>query len=99
MIDLSAIDGFDWDSGNAWKSVDKHGVGQQEAESVFFNEPLIVAADHDHSQNEQRYNALGRTSQGRLIHLTFTLRKEASLIRIISARDMNRKERKIYEQA
>lgn len=99
MIDLERIAGFDWDDGNNRKSADKHDVSQAEAESVFFNDPLIVVEDAGHSREEQRFNALGKTAQGRPLHITFTLRTDGTLIRVISARDMNRKERKIYEQA
>jgi uncharacterized protein len=99
MIDIEQIAGFDWDDGNSRKSADKHDVSQAEAESVFFNDPLIVVADAKHSNKEQRLNALGKTAQNRLLHVTFTLRQNESVIRAISARDMHRKERKIYEQA
>jgi len=99
MIDLSKITGFDWDDGNNRKSADKHGVSSAEAEQVFFNEPLILAEDVRHSGTEQRFNALGRTAENRLLHVTFTLRHDGAVIRVISARDMHRKERKIYEQA
>ena len=98
MIDWSRIEGFDWDAGNDRKSVEKHGVGQSESEQVFFNEPLLVVADAGHSSTESRFHALGHSEAGRLLHITFTLRKDARLIRIISARDMSRKERTIYEQ-
>jgi len=98
MFDLNHITGFDWDDGNHRKSADKHAVTQGEAESIFFNDPLIVVEDMKHSNAEQRLNALGRTAQDRLLHITFTLRQNATLIRIISARDMNRKERSRYEQ-
>ena len=98
MIDLARIAGFDWDDGNARKN-EKHGVSMAEAEQVFFNAPLLLLDDEKHSQREARHHALGRTDEGRLLHLTFTLRKAASLIRVISARDMHRKERTIYEQA
>ena len=99
MIDLNQIEGFDWDSGNSRKSTDKHDVSQAEAESVFFNDPLILVEDGKHSERELRFNALGKTAQDRLLHVTFTLRQNATLIRVISARDMHRKERKAYEQA
>jgi uncharacterized protein len=99
MIDLDQIIGFDWDDGNNRKSADKHDVSQAEAESVFFNDPLIVVEDSRHSEREQRFNALGRTAQNRLLHITFTLRQNGTIVRVISARDMHRKERKIYEQA
>jgi hypothetical protein len=98
MIDLSQIAGFDWDDGNSRKSGDKHGVSQAEAEQVFVNEPLIVVEDSGHSLKEPRFNALGKTAENRLLHITFTLRQDRTMIRVISARDMNRKERKIYEQ-
>jgi hypothetical protein len=99
MIDLNQIEGFDWDSGNDRKSTDKHGVSQAEAESIFFNDPLIVAEDARHSEREPRFDALGKTAQDRLLHVTFTLRQDGTLIRVISAQDMHRKERRAYEQA
>jgi uncharacterized DUF497 family protein len=99
MIDLAQIVGFDWDDGNRRKSADKHDVSQAEAESIFFNDPLLVVEDASHSLEEQRFNALGQTAQGRTLHVTFTLRESGSLIRVISARDMKRKERQFYEQA
>jgi uncharacterized DUF497 family protein len=99
MIDLDQISGFDWDDGNSRKSADKHDVSQAEAEGVFFNDPLIVVEDSKHSETEPRFNALGKTTQNRLLHITFTLRQDGTLIRVISARDMHRKERNIYEQA
>ena len=98
-FDFDRITGFDWDEGNSRKSADKHAVTQAEAESVFFNDPLLVVEDAKHSDAEQRLNALGRTTQGRLLHVTFTLRRSLTLIQIISARNMNRKERNQYEQA
>jgi uncharacterized DUF497 family protein len=99
MIDLDQIAGFDWDAGNSRKSADKHDVSQAEAESIFFNDPLIVVEDTKHSEAEPRFNALGKTSQNRLLHITFTLRQNGTLIRVISARQMHRTERKTYEQA
>ena len=99
MIDFGQIEGFDWDAGNARKSEDKHGVSQPEAEQVFWNTPLIVAIDLQYSSNEPRFNALGKTHDGRRLHITFTFRAGGQMVRVISARDMNRKERKIYEHA
>ena len=98
MIDWKLITGFDWDEGNARKSVEKHDVSQFEAEQVFFNQPFLVLGDEKHSRAESRYHALGRTDGSRLLHVTFTLRMKKSLIRVISARDMHRKERATYEQ-
>jgi uncharacterized protein len=97
MLDLSTIEGFDWDDGNSRKSLDKHDVSQAEAEQVFAGEPLVVQ-DAKHSQDEPRFQALGTTIEGRLLHITFTLRDSNRKIRIISARNMNRKERTHYDQ-
>jgi len=98
MMDLERINGFDWDDGNARKN-DKHGVGQAQAEEIFFNQPLLMLDDLLHREQEARYHALGKTLDGRLLHVTFTLRGGGTLIRVISARDMHRKERSVYEQA
>ena len=99
MFDLARVVGFDWHDGNARKSLDKYGVSQKEAEEVFVNVPLVVAEDVRHSQGEERYQALGKSSlTGRPLHVTFTLREEGTRIRVISARGMNRKERARYEQ-
>ncbi|MDO8907967.1 MAG: BrnT family toxin [Pseudohongiella sp.] len=92
------MDGFDWDQGNTLKVVNKHKVIPSEAEQIFFNEPLLLLCDLKHSQVELRFHALGITDDRRLLHVTFTLRAQDTLIRIISARDMHRKERKVYEQ-
>jgi uncharacterized DUF497 family protein len=98
MPDLSQIVGFDWDDGNSLKSTDKHLVSRTEAEQVFTDERLLVADDVKHSQDEERHNAMGRTIDGRLLHMTFTLRDGRTKIRVISARDAKRRERRIYEQ-
>ena len=98
MTDLLRIAGFDWDAGNARKSVDKHDVSQAEAEQLFFNQPLLLLSDPRHSEEEPRFHALGKTDEGRLLHITFTLTVEETLIRVISARDMHRNERLVYEQ-
>ncbi len=90
------MEGFDWDEGNARKSVERHHVSQAEVEAVFFGDPLLIVPDPRHSQAEPRYHALGKTATGRTLHVVFTLRRQGTLIRVISARDMNRKERKIY---
>lgn len=98
MIDLRSITGFNWDDGNARKN-EKHGVSMAEAEQVFFNAPLLLLEDSAHSQQEPRLHALGKTDEGRNLHISFTLRQSGTWIRVISARDMHRKERVIYEQA
>ena len=98
MFDFDRIVGFEWDEGNAWKSEQKHAVSQAEAEQIFFNEPLLIADDILHSQEEPRFHALGKADNGRLLHLTFMLRAAGTKIRVISARTMSRKERAYYEK-
>ncbi len=98
MIDLTKISSFDWDEGNTRKN-EKHGVSMAEAEQIFFNEPLLLLEDIKHSQGELRFHALGKTDEGRTLHITFTLRNTGEKIRVISARDMHKKERMNYEQA
>ena len=98
MLDPSQIEGFEWDDGNSRKSIEKHDVSQAEAEQVFFNEPLLIVEDASHSSYEIRLHALGHTDAGRLLHISFTLRGNGKLIRVISARTMHRKERLRSEQ-
>jgi uncharacterized DUF497 family protein len=98
MIDWTRLEGFDWDEGNSRESVDKHSVSQAEAEQVFFNDPLLVVEDARHSGREARFHALGRTDAGRPLHVTFTLRRGETMVRVVSARPMHRKERLRYEQ-
>jgi uncharacterized DUF497 family protein len=59
---------------------------------------MLILTDDKHSQTEPRYHALGKTDGTRLLHITLTLRFDNTLIRVISARDMHRKERLIYEE-
>ena len=98
MFDFNRLVGFDWDAGNNRKNVDKHGVSEAESEQIFFNVPLLVVGDTRHSHSETRFHALGKTNSGRFLHITLTLRAVGTRIRIISARDMHRKERAHYEQ-
>jgi hypothetical protein len=92
---LAACTGFDWDNSNALKIWEKHDVSPTECEQVFFNLPLVAGEDEKHSQDEARFFVLGRTDAGRRLFVVGTLR--GTLIRVISARDMSRKERKIWE--
>ena len=87
--------GFEWDDGNRDKNL-KHGVENWECEQMFFNEPLIVLDDPKHSIAERRFAAFGRTDKGRLLVVIYTMRKDK--LRVISARDMNKKERLYYEE-
>ncbi len=93
---LKQCSGFQWDKGNSGKNWIRHQVTDTESEQIFFNKPLIVTDDPKHSQSEKRWYALGRTDLNRLLFAVFTIRK--NLIRVISIRDMNKKERKIYHE-
>jgi uncharacterized DUF497 family protein len=97
MLDVHNLNGFEWDEGNQDKNWLKYQVSNGECEEVFFNVPLLVADDVKHSQMEKRYFALGRTNNGRLLFVSFVVR--GNKVRIISARDMHRKERKVYVEA
>ena len=94
---LSRCTGFQWDDGNLFKIWERHGVSAAECEQVFFNRPLVAAPDEKHSSRESRFYALGHTDSGRILFVVFTIRGES--IRIISARDMNQRERRIYEES
>ncbi len=91
---LTAASGFEWDEGNLEKNLEKHGVAFWEAEEAFFNQPLVVRLDEAHSGSEPRFYALGRTDAGRRLFVGFTLRE--TLIRVISTRDMTRRELAAY---
>lgn len=95
MIDWTSITGFQWDAANITKSHDKHGVPCMEAESVFLAADLRILEDDKHSTpTESRWHAFGSSNQHRSLSITFTIRHP--LIRIISARPMNARERKYY---
>jgi len=94
---LAGCTGFDWDEGNARKIWEKHLVSPTECEQFFLNRPLVVSPDKVHSKKEERFYSLGLTDNGKRLFVVFTLRDD--LIRVISARDMNRKEREVYERS
>ena len=92
---ISKCIGFDWDDGNLLKNWEKHGVSASECEQVFFNLPLVASPDVMHSGYETRFYSLGKSDSGKHLFIVFTVRD--NLIRIISARNMNRKERDAYK--
>jgi uncharacterized protein len=96
LLDFDTIDGFDWDKGNKQKNWEKHQVDYTECEQVFFNKPLLLSEDPQHSAQEKRYYVLGRSDIHRPLFIVFTIR--GNKIRVISARDQSKKERNIYEQ-
>ena len=91
---LSRFTEFEWDKGNRGKNWRKHQVSDTECEELFLNLPLIVSPDKTHSISENRYYVLGKTDNDRLLFLVFTTR--GNKIRVISARDMTKKERGCY---
>jgi uncharacterized protein len=86
---------FDWDDRKADYNVQKHGVSFQEAATVFYDPLVITFADPDHSDDEERFIVIGTSTQGRLLMVAHTDR--GSHIRIISARTLRPKERRLYE--
>ncbi|MHB0972383.1 MAG: BrnT family toxin [Thermoanaerobaculia bacterium] len=86
--------GFDWDEGNLEKNWESHRVAFWECEELYFNQPLVVRPDRP-SRTEARYLALGKTDEGRLLFVAFTVRRK--LIRPISFRDMTAREKRVYE--
>jgi hypothetical protein len=93
---LSQVEGFDWDKGNTEKKWEGHNVSYLECEEVFFNQPIIIQEDETHSESENRYYVLDKTNDGRCLFMVFTIRNKK--IRVISARDMKRKERRLYRE-
>ena len=94
-VDLSLIEGFDWDKGNL-EHITRHKVNYKECEEVFLNKPFIVNEDESHSQSEERFRVYGHTNKNRLLMLVLTIRNNK--FRIISVRDQSKKERKEYQE-
>ncbi|HEC30416.1 MAG TPA: BrnT family toxin [Candidatus Yonathbacteria bacterium] len=95
MIDFSNISGFSWDKGNSGKNLLKHGVTDIECEEVFFNTLLLLSKDEKHSQKESRFHIIGKTNEKKHLFIVFTIRN--TKIRIISARNMHKKEVTFYK--
>ena len=98
VVDLSEVKftAFDWDEGNRNKNWLRHKATNEESEQIFYNQPLVVFEDKKHSQKEKRLVAYGVTDEGRKLTAVFTIRGDK--IRIVSARDQNKKERRTYEK-
>ena len=94
-LEIRGILGFEWDAGNWRKSELRHGVAIAEAQEALLNDP-VCQVDTRHSDDEQRYVALGKTNEGRGLFVSFTVRRNR--LRVISARPMSRKERTAYEE-
>ncbi len=93
---IDSAKGFEWDKGNKNKNWIKHNVSVNECEEVFFNVPFVVSIDYKHSTTENRFYALGYTNLDRELFIVFTIRN--GKIRVISARDMNKKEKEVYKE-
>ena len=96
MDAFQAAEGFEWDQGNISKNREKHDVTPAQCEEVFFNRPFVVQSVEPHSAGEKRHFALGKIDADRHLFIVFTIRKNQ--IRVISARDISRKERKVYRE-
>src|SRR6266853_4313150 len=94
---IDEYEGFQWAAANSGKIWERHRVAPTECEELFFNRPLVVDEDEEHSSAAEPMYALGQSDAGRLLFAAFTIRER--LIRVISARDMNRRERRTYEKA
>ncbi|MGH7815383.1 MAG: BrnT family toxin [Candidatus Binataceae bacterium] len=92
---IGECEGFQWDAGNAAKIWERHRVTPAECEELFFNRPIVVGEDEKHSGEEERFHALGQTEAGRRLFVVFAFRGRS--IRVISARDMSRKERRVFQ--
>jgi uncharacterized DUF497 family protein len=88
--------GFDWNAGNVDKNWIKHGVRFSECEEVFSRGPVAIPARDRPGSREERFVVLGRTALGRRLSIAFTFRGDH--VRVISARDMNRKEKREYSR-
>lgn len=96
MIGIGDTEEFLWDSGNRDKNLIRHDVHWQECEEAFFDEAKKIHPDPQHSRTEERYILLGKTFVGRLLFIIFTIRDKK--IRVISARNLNKKELYLYEK-
>lgn len=93
---LTKVFEFEWDQGNKKKNWLSHRVSNEECEEVFFDPFKKIARDVFHSDHEERYILIGQTKKNRLLFVVFTVRKQK--VRVISARDLNKRERLLYEK-
>ena len=87
---------FEWDPRKAAANERKHGVSFDDARPVFFDEHALLIADPDHSEREDRFVLLGLGLPARLLVVCHCYRQRDEIIRIISARPANRRERDLY---
>ncbi len=96
MVDLSKILGFEWDKWNIDKSYKKHGITPNETEEIFLDIDVKIEKDIKHQQQENRFIAIGKTTEEKILFVIFTLRSDK--IRIISGRIANKKEGEVYQK-
>lgn len=89
------IDDFIWLPDIVDKLAYKHNVSPEEVEEVFFNQPRFLFAEKGNVAGEDLYMALGQTDEGRYLNVFF-IRKSGYSALIVSARDMDAKERRHY---
>ncbi|OGG12689.1 hypothetical protein A3D77_04195 [Candidatus Gottesmanbacteria bacterium RIFCSPHIGHO2_02_FULL_39_11] len=92
---LSGVVEFDWNEANI-THITNHNVTPEEAEEIFSDKNNVLIEDIKHSQLERRLLIIGKTQKGRILYQIFTRR--GNKIRVISSRDINRKEIKLYEK-
>lgn len=97
MVDLTKITGFEWDKGNIDKSYQKHGISIREAEEALLDKHVFLQEDIKHSEKEERFIAISKTSKDKMLFSVFTIRN-TTIVRIISTRVANKKERRLYEE-
>jgi uncharacterized protein len=95
MDSFNEITGFVWDSANRDKIFHKHSISTDECEGAFLEPQRQFYPDIAHSHSETRHIVVGKSNRGRILYIAFTLRKH--IVRIISARPINKKELYLYE--
>lgn len=90
------IIGFIWLDQYVEKLLVKHGVEKYEVEDVFYGNPHIEKVGRGHVQGENLYRALGQEENGRYLTVIFVYKPSEQKALVISARDMDRKERRRY---
>jgi len=99
VVKLPSVVSFEWDKGNEQKNWLKHKVAGEEAEEAFTDEKRLILEDIRHSEKEPRFILIGKTEKRRILFIVYTLRSDNTRVRIISARDTNRREVQLYEKA
>ncbi|MDE7018884.1 MAG: BrnT family toxin [Lachnospiraceae bacterium] len=89
---------FEWDENKNQINKTKHGVGFEEAATVFYDDDAIVFDDPEHSMEEERFLILGISKHENLCIVSHCYRGDDNIIRIISARKATKGETKTYNK-